>query len=59
MSTTTGVKLHKDQPQPRGALDTFFHISERGSTVGTEVRAGVVTFFAMAYIVLLLSLIHI
>ena len=57
MSTTTGVKLHKDQPQPRGALDTFFHISERGSTVGTEVRAGVVTFFAMAYIVLLNPLI--
>ena len=57
MSTTTGAKLHKDQPQPRGALDTFFHISERGSTVGTEVRAGVVTFFAMAYIVLLNPLI--
>ncbi len=38
-------------------LDKFFHISERGSTVGTEVRAGVVTFFAMAYIVLLNPLI--
>ena len=57
MSTTTGAKLHKDQPQPRGALDAFFYISERGSTVGTEVRAGVVTFFAMAYIVLLNPLI--
>ena len=38
-------------------LDQYFHISERGSTVGREVRGGVVTFFAMAYIVLLNPLI--
>lgn len=43
--------------QPKGGLDKFFHISERGSTVGAEVRGGVVTFFAMAYIVLLNPLI--
>nr|WP_288869688.1 NCS2 family permease [uncultured Corynebacterium sp.] len=49
--------MNKDQPQPRDGLDAFFHITERGSTVGTEVRAGVVTFFAMAYIVLLNPLI--
>ena len=49
--------MNKDQPQPRGGLDAFFHITERGSTVGAEVRAGVVTFFAMAYIVLLNPLI--
>ena len=42
---------------PTGGLDGFFHISERGSTVGREVRGGVVTFFAMAYIVLLNPLI--
>lgn len=40
-----------------GWLDTYFRISERGSTVGNEVRGGVVTFFAMAYIVLLNPLI--
>ncbi|WCZ38293.1 Guanine/hypoxanthine permease PbuG [Corynebacterium jeddahense] len=57
VSTTTGAQLHEGRPQPRGALDSFFHITERGSTVGTEVRAGVVTFFAMAYIVLLNPLI--
>lgn len=34
-------------------MDTFFKISERGSTVGREVRGGVVTFFTMAYIVVL------
>jgi AGZA family xanthine/uracil permease-like MFS transporter len=38
-------------------VDTFFKISERGSTVGREVRGGVVTFFTMAYIVVLNPLI--
>ena len=32
-------------------LDSFFKISERGSTVKTEIIAGLTTFFAMAYIV--------
>lgn len=32
-------------------MDTFFHISERKSTVGTELRAGLTTFLAMAYII--------
>ncbi len=34
-------------------LDRFFEISERGSTVATEVRGGLVTFIAMAYIIVL------
>jgi len=38
-------------------LDTFFKISQRGSTVAREVRGGVVTFFTMAYIVALNPLI--
>ncbi|MBA2465948.1 MAG: NCS2 family permease [Nocardioidaceae bacterium] len=38
-------------------MDTFFKISERGSTVGREVRGGVVTFFTMAYIIVLNPLI--
>jgi AGZA family xanthine/uracil permease-like MFS transporter len=38
-------------------LDSYFKISERGSTVGREVRGGVVTFFTMAYIVALNPLI--
>ncbi len=41
----------------KSTLDRFFQITERGSTVGTEVRAGVVTFFAMAYIIILNPLI--
>ena len=38
-------------------LDKYFKISERGSTIGREVRGGVVTFFTMAYIVALNPLI--
>ncbi len=34
-------------------LDRFFEVSERGSTVGAEVRGGIVTFIAMAYIIVL------
>ena len=34
-------------------LDRFFEISARGSTVTTEVRGGLVTFIAMAYIIVL------
>ena len=38
-------------------LDKYFKISERGSTVGREIRGGFVTFFTMAYIVALNPLI--
>ncbi|MCX6437763.1 MAG: NCS2 family permease [Actinobacteria bacterium] len=38
-------------------LDSYFKISERGSTLGREVRGGFVTFFTMAYIVALNPLI--
>lgn len=34
-------------------LDRFFDISSRGSTVAAELRGGVVTFIAMAYIIVL------
>ena len=32
-------------------MDKFFKITERGSTVRTEIIAGFTTFFAMAYII--------
>jgi len=38
-------------------LDGFFKITERGSTVGRELRGGVVTFFTMGYIIVLNPLI--
>ncbi|MFI7134468.1 NCS2 family permease [Nonomuraea sp. NPDC050153] len=37
----------------RNAIDRFFQISQRGSTVSREVRGGLATFFTMAYIVVL------
>ncbi len=45
MATTNTAQL--------SAVDRFFSISQRGSTIGREVRGGVVTFFAMAYILVL------
>ena len=33
-------------------LEKFFKVKESGSTVRTEIVAGITTFFAMAYIVL-------
>ncbi|MCX2925670.1 NCS2 family permease [Streptomyces sp. NEAU-W12] len=41
-----------DQPGP-GALDRYFRISERGSSLPREIRGGFATFFAMAYIIVL------
>lgn len=55
-STKAPVGNQKQQPSG-GFLDRYFHISERGSSISTELRAGVVTFFAMAYIVILNPLI--
>ena len=37
----------------RGFIDRYFEITKRGSTIGTEVRGGLVTFVTMAYIVIL------
>ncbi len=34
-------------------IDRYFKITERGSTVSREIRGGLVTFFTMAYIVVL------
>jgi AGZA family xanthine/uracil permease-like MFS transporter len=35
------------------ALERYFKLRERGTTVGTEVRAGVATYLVMAYIIFL------
>ncbi|CAL9411154.1 Guanine_hypoxanthine permease PbuG [Streptomyces sp. enrichment culture] len=40
-------------PPPASSLDRFFRISERGSTLGREIRGGFATFFTMAYILVL------
>ncbi|GAA1569466.1 AGZA family xanthine/uracil permease-like MFS transporter [Mycolicibacterium mucogenicum 261Sha1.1M5] len=43
----------QQQVKERGFLDRYFEITKRGSTIGTEVRGGLVTFVTMAYIVIL------
>ncbi|MEU8380560.1 NCS2 family permease [Streptosporangium sp. NPDC048865] len=48
----------KDTVTPQiSRIDRFFFISDRGSSVGREVRGGFATFFTMAYIVVLNPLI--
>ncbi|MFD3806121.1 NCS2 family permease [Streptomyces sp. NPDC058611] len=42
-----------EPPSRETGLDRFFKISARGSTVSREVRGGLATFFAMAYIIVL------
>ena len=36
----------------REFMDRFFHVTEKGSTVRTEIMAGITTFMAMAYILM-------
>ncbi|MCR3720699.1 MULTISPECIES: NCS2 family permease [Prauserella salsuginis group] len=45
------------QEGSKGGLDRYFKVSERGSSVAREVRGGLVTFVAMAYIIVLNPLI--
>ncbi|MFF3249780.1 NCS2 family permease [Actinacidiphila glaucinigra] len=54
-STATDATTGTPPPRPAGRtrLDWYFHISERGSTVARELRGGLTTFMAMAYILLL------
>ena len=58
MATTPPEEKVGDAPAaPRGAIDRFFQITERGSTIGNEIRGGLVTFFTMSYIIVLNPLI--
>ncbi len=52
-STTSRSSRGAAAPASASFLDRYFEISRRGSTVGTEIRGGVVTFVTMAYIVIL------
>jgi AGZA family xanthine/uracil permease-like MFS transporter len=52
-SNTPETPHDVETPEPKNGFDRFFEITRRGSTIGTEVRGGVVTFVTMAYIVIL------
>jgi AGZA family xanthine/uracil permease-like MFS transporter len=47
----------KETAASHGAIDSFFQITQRGSTTAREIRGGFATFFTMAYIVVLNPLI--
>lgn len=51
-----GAQVRQNAKSPEGGsnlLDKLFQLRQRGSTVPREIRGGVVTFVAMAYIVIL------
>ena len=54
-SATASVDIEKPGalPPSTSGFDRFFRISERGSSVAREIRGGLATFFAMAYIIVL------
>jgi len=52
VSEQTSTSNSSRRPSTNG-LDRFFRITDRGSTVGGEIRGGVVTFLTMAYIIVL------
>jgi AGZA family xanthine/uracil permease-like MFS transporter len=51
--TTTETTQPGQRPTFRSRVDSYFEITKRGSNVPREIRGGVVTFVAMAYIVIL------
>ena len=50
MSTNTGAAPAQQQVS---GIDKFFHITERGSNIKSEIRGGFVTFLSMVYILVL------
>jgi AGZA family xanthine/uracil permease-like MFS transporter len=50
---TTSSDKATEQSGPQSAIDRYFKITQRNSTLAREVRGGLVTFFTMAYIVVL------
>jgi adenine/guanine/hypoxanthine permease len=56
--TATEVPRSETAPsEGGGGLDSFFKLTERGTSVGAEARAGITTFLVMAYIIFLNPLI--
>ena len=52
-----GTATADPAPKTNKTLDGWFEITKRGSNLGREVRGGLVTFFTMAYIIVLNPLI--
>jgi AGZA family xanthine/uracil permease-like MFS transporter len=48
---TDTVDRTKSSGSGGSGLDSYFKLTERGTSVGTEIKAGVTTFLVMAYII--------
>ena len=57
MTQTSTPTTRDSKPAGPQWLDSYFSITERGSTIAQELRGGLVTFFTMAYIIVLNPLI--
>jgi len=54
ISGKTGPRVNTGPAiRPKSGLDAYFEVSQRRSSYSREVRGGVVTFFTMAYIIVL------
>src|SRR5690625_1037934 len=45
--------VNQQDVEPKNKLDKYFQISQRGSSLGAELRGGLATFLAMSYIIVL------
>lgn len=57
MSHASAPPETSPNPTSPSSFDSWFELTKRGSTVAREVRGGLVTFFTMAYIIVLNPLI--
>ena len=51
--TATEIPQREPTASGGGGFDSWFKLTERGTNVGTEIRAGITTFLVMVYIVAL------
>ena len=54
MEQSDAARSETAAPSPAGSgggMDSFFKLTQRGTSIGTEVRAGLTTFMVMAYII--------
>jgi AGZA family xanthine/uracil permease-like MFS transporter len=51
VEATTDARGGPVANEPENGVERYFAIRERGSTIGTELRAGLTTFMVMAYII--------
>ena len=57
MSNASAPPESSTLPSSTSSFDSWFELTKRGSTLGREIRGGLVTFFTMAYIIVLNPLI--